>query len=144
MTCPVNQDYLQLFIDDQLDPLEKLVLEEHLGGCKDCLRTLNQLKILDWDLKRLVEPELPQELEALREKVIEELTGHSSKDLREEKAGSPGFFQRQYSNLSHTVKFTNYLPGSKLINRFTVTGYQLAARRSKKQVSQLLKNIIGI
>ena len=120
------------------------MLEEHLRGCKNCVYTLNQFKVLDWDLKRLPEPQLPEELETLREKVIAELTEPASRPARKKKFSSPGFLQSQYSNLSHSVKFTNYLPGSKLINRFTTTGYQLAARRGKEKVSQLLKKIIGI
>jgi anti-sigma factor RsiW len=139
MTCPLDQDYLQLFIDDELEPLERLVLEEHLWGCKDCLRTLNQLKVLDWDLKRLPEPPLPGELATLRAKVIAELTEPAFTA-----ASSPGFIQSQYSNLSHTVKFATYLPGSKLLNKYTATGYQLAARKGKEQMSRLLKKIIGI
>ncbi len=145
MACPVNQDYLHMYIDNQLDSLEKIVLQEHLSTCKSCLRELNQLKILDWDLRRLPDPELPEELESLRKRVISQyVEPQKSEGVEEKKKRNTDYLKLQYSNLSHTVKFTNYLPGSKLLNRITATSYQKAASKSKEQVSHLLKKIIGI
>jgi hypothetical protein len=145
MACPVNQDYLQMHIDDQLDTLERIVLDEHLSTCKSCMRALNQLKVLDWDLKRLPMPELPEELEILREKAISQFVApQKNGEAEEKKILNSSYLKLQYNNLSHTVKFASYLPGSKLFNKFTARGYKIAAKKSKEQVSHLLKKIIGI
>ena len=41
-------DLLHQYIDGALEPLENIILSEHLAGCQSCRRELNQLKLLDW------------------------------------------------------------------------------------------------
>lgn len=145
MKCSLNQDYLQMYIDNQLDNLEIIVLEEHLKTCKSCLRELNKLKVLDWDLRRMPEPEVPEELEALREKLVAQyVVPQQSEDAEENKYSNTDYLKLQYSNIKHTIKFVNYLPGSKVVKGLTSAGYNKAAEKSKKQVYNLLKKIMGI
>lgn len=47
--CRMDPDVLQDYIDGTIEPLEKIVLEEHLRVCSDCRIELNRLKIVDWD-----------------------------------------------------------------------------------------------
>jgi anti-sigma factor RsiW len=59
-------DLLHQYIDGELGPLEKIILEEHLLSCPASRRELNQLKLLDWELKHQPVIELPAELASCR------------------------------------------------------------------------------
>ena len=41
MSCEKNQEMISSFIDAELSPAEKQMLEKHLGGCAKC-RTLEE------------------------------------------------------------------------------------------------------
>ncbi len=63
-------ELLQLYLDSEIEPLEKILLEEHLSYCHTCRKELNHLKMLDWELKHSQEIEVPAELSVLRMKAL--------------------------------------------------------------------------
>ncbi len=50
MNCKLDRVLLQDLLEDIIDPVEKLVVEEHLKICKECRKELTELKLLFWDL----------------------------------------------------------------------------------------------
>lgn len=116
MACKMDTDYIQKYIDNALDPLEEIIIQEHIKYCPDCKREFTQLKLLLWELKQLqdVEIEVPKEAAAVRENVLSRLDsinqgGLSIKDILK--------FQKQiYRNSRRYMKFIPGLDeGSELI-----------------------------
>ena len=62
--------HLQSYLDGEIEPLERILLEEHLSYCHTCRGELNQLKLLDWELKHPQEIEVPAELAVQRMELI--------------------------------------------------------------------------
>ena len=56
------RELLNDYLDDQLSSLEKMLVEEHITSCSACRRELNQLKLLDWELRHQPGIDLPPEL----------------------------------------------------------------------------------
>lgn len=73
--CRIKPELLQEYLDGILDPLENIVLAEHLRTCEDCQKELNSLKVIDWDLNRFFREEgaaVPPEVAQIRSRVVEE------------------------------------------------------------------------
>ncbi len=109
------RDLLNDYLDDQLDSLETLLVEEHLNSCAECKRELNQLKLLDWELKHQPEIDLPPELMEVRIAAIknylksyESLQGNSR--VRD-------FLELQVSIMSNTSRFLSLNPINQVLNR---------------------------
>ncbi|MEL7647442.1 MAG: DUF4349 domain-containing protein [Sedimentibacter sp.] len=59
MNCNDIRDMLSLYIDDELDEEERLLVEEHLRGCEDCRRELDEYKKIIQALRDLPDEEPP-------------------------------------------------------------------------------------
>lgn len=144
--CRMDLDLLQYYIDRTIDPLEKIILEEHLRMCPDCRKELNRLKLIDWDLKSYFSQKedvpVPEELAVLREASIrrflkEEREGTFGKS--ENARGRLGFkevLSLQVSNFNHSLMFINILVG---LNR---EDKSLSKSPDKKKF--VLKKILGM
>lgn len=137
--------WLPFYIDGELSALEKFLLEEHLSTCPECRKELNQLKILDWDLKKqLNETAVP--LEAIAACRTQALTTHFSllaerEVQKEENFSAAALFGLQITTLKNSLNFCRHLPGSKFLNR-TLHSFGNNARDSFRKRNPLLSRII--
>ncbi|KUO53131.1 MAG: hypothetical protein APF76_03570 [Desulfitibacter sp. BRH_c19] len=138
--CKMDKDLLQKYIDKDIAPLEKIVLENHLLSCPECRKDINQLKVMDWDLNNLDIPEVPKELASIRSSALD--TYFVALDKEDTSFESKDILNFQYKNLKNTVSFINYLPGKKMVqNAFKKT--TTSSNRETKNKS-LLSKIIGL
>ncbi|MDD3270171.1 MAG: zf-HC2 domain-containing protein [Syntrophomonadaceae bacterium] len=115
MECNFNQDLLHEYLDHELDPLMQIILEEHLAVCPDCQRELNQLKILDWDLRFADQMEIPkEELAKIRNRALEQcfadekkLTQNSLRDA----------YRIQTQAAGYAVNYLHFIPGASLLKK---------------------------
>lgn len=60
MNCNEIKDMFQLYIDDELDGKEKMLVEEHLEKCENCRKELEEYEKIKLLLKNMVEQEPPK------------------------------------------------------------------------------------
>ncbi len=116
--CP--KTLLQHYIDRELLPSEKVLVEEHLRSCKNCRRELNRLKILDWDLHSMPEIPVPGELSHVRHITLDRHFQRKGAGQGEKGARGPktrGVLQMQYHTFRYTLRFFHYMPGSKAVQK---------------------------
>ena len=126
------KELLQLYIDGQIDDIDRILLEEHLKFCQDCQRELKQLIVLDWHLKSANEIiDIPEELHWLRSKAIK--TYFLSND--QERMFSVGDLAKiQYSALQNVFISANYLPGRKIVHSFIRYAGKTLGKTAKKKL----------
>ncbi len=117
MSCKFDQEIIQRYIDNDIDPLELIFLKEHIKYCADCKREVELLTITDQKLFNVCNDiDLPFDLDFLAEKVM--------KQCDEEKKNRSGVSSAMYKgaiiskgiaiSLSNYIKF---IPGTRLISK---------------------------
>ena len=137
--CQVEQNFLHEYVDGSIEPLERIVLEEHLRGCSACRQELNRLKIIDWDLHKLYEEEIstPPELVKLRQIVLNNcLTEEANQSTNTGAISSSDIWNLQVATLNNSLKFIT------LLSAKTKRVKAKEPKLSKK--SSLLRKIIGL
>lgn len=141
------QHILQHYIDKDLDLVETLVLEEHLATCQPCRRMLNQLKLLDWDLKNQPAADIPPELETIRQAAISAHL-HNFKPVENAEETNERW-QLQKHILKHTFAFVFYNPVNQALTQAIKKTTSLATRnvgkraRTRKRSSLFTRYIFG-
>ncbi|MBU9714921.1 anti-sigma factor family protein [Evansella tamaricis] len=142
VTCESVQDQLSPYIDGELSELERELTQSHLLECRVCRKELNQLKVLDWNLRFEDEIDIPNELVRLREESIDKLFVEKNKV-----AGRPikhhPIIEQQQKNWKQMTRFMEYLPGKKILQQ---TGEQMGSKINQQLSTtskKLLKKMIG-
>jgi len=138
--CNLDKDLLQKYIDKDIEPLEKILVDNHLATCSQCRKDLNQLKVMEWDLNNIDLPKVPKDLVIVRHAALDKY--FEAIDTRETSSGTKNIMNLQYKNLKHIVSFVNYLPGKKTIE----ASFKKTATKNTKQTKNksLLSKIIGL
>lgn len=108
-------DLLQEYVDGRINPLEKILLEEHLPSCRLCRRELNQLKLLDWELKHQPAFEVPAELAARRMEAVNTYLAAVPTGQRD--VTRKQLWQLQVQIVRHSTSFMSYNPVNRALNR---------------------------
>ncbi len=119
-------DLLQQYIDREINPLEKMLLEEHLLSCRTCRQELNQLKLLDWELKHESAIEVPAELAAYRMAAIK--THFASATAQQKSTVVRDLWRLQLQILHHTSSFMGYSPVNRTLNRTVKSSFSLLGK----------------
>jgi hypothetical protein len=126
MECNFNKDLLHEYLDQELEPLLAIILEEHLAVCSECRKELNQLKVLDWDLRFANHFEIPEdELKELRSRTLDICFDTEEKDDN----WLFDLYKIQTYALSYAVNYVKYIPGTSLLKK---TGLASGRMLSKK------------
>ena len=134
------RDLLQQYIDGEIDPLVKMLLEEHLSSCRTCRRELNQLKLLDWELKHQSAVELPVELAAYRMSAVKT---HLATSTAQTPSVSVWRLQRQI--LHHSSSFLGLNPLNRTLSwaaKATLSKLGKVAGTALKKRNPLLARLI--
>lgn len=132
--CDMNKELLHQYIDGDLSPVEKAILQEHINTCADCRRELNQLKLLDWNL-RFEEPALPplEDLARLRTHTLDAC--FAELETEKDEARWNDVYKIQAEALKFAVNYTRYIPGSSMLKTAgQATGKYLTKRLSLKNL----------
>jgi anti-sigma factor RsiW len=137
------QDLLEQYIDGELEPVKALMLSEHLAGCRSCRQILNQLKLIDWDLKHQPVAEVPPELEVYRVAAVKAHLATLKITRKSEPLKDTWRLQKQI--LQHSFGFVSYIPINRAISNSAKKGVTVlagAAGRRLRKSSPLLSRII--
>lgn len=139
-------DLLNQYIDGELGPLEKIILEEHLLSCPASRRELNQLKLLDWELKHQPAIELPAELAACRMTALKaHMAASTAGEKRQKSSVTKDLWRMQLRILQNSSSFISINPVSRTLGRTVKGSFSLmgkAAGTALKKRKPLLGRFI--
>lgn len=126
MECNFNKELLHEYLDQELEPLLAIILEEHLAVCSECQKELNQLKLLDWDLRFADRFEIPkEEMQELRSRTLDQCFA-----AQEEGQNSLlDLYKIQTHALSYAVNYVKYIPGTGLLKKTGLASGQLLRKK---------------
>jgi hypothetical protein len=133
--CKFDEFLLHEYLDKTIDPLEKIILEEHLKYCASCRRELTELKLMFWEFESLREIELPTETSFLRNKTLNQL--HDTHGDR--RFGIKEFTGLQRNILANVANFLDIIPGVKPGKNALEKGIKKAPSVLYKTVDTMLK-----
>lgn len=119
-------DLLQQYIDGALEPLEKIILAEHLSDCHRCRRELNQLKLLDWDMRHEPVIEPPAELAAYRVAALK--THLAAEKAAQVNTASRERWSLQKQTVQYTFAFISFNPVNRSVNRAVKSTFSALGR----------------
>lgn len=135
MSCDkIDASLLQDYLDNTIDPLEKIFVQNHLKICDKCRRELSELKLLLYDLddKNNYIIDYPPELETMRDDIIDSFLG-------KRKSPSKKIMEMQVETIKTTGKFIEHLPGAKQAPKLL----KLASKGLKKGVKQGVQKLVA-
>lgn len=139
-------DLLHQYIDGELGPLEKIILEEHLLSCPASRRELNQLKLLDWELKHQPDIELPAELAACRMTALKaHMAASTAGEKRQKSSVTKDLWRMQLRILQNSSSFISINPVSRTLGQTVKGSFSLmgkAAGTALKKRKPLLGRFI--
>lgn len=135
MACKLDPDLLQDYLDGAIEPLEKLVLDEHLKVCRECRKMLTELKLLFWELEDLDQLEIPPEVSLIHEKVEKTL----GQKVESENFNMGDLLNIQKNILDAQGKFIAYIPGLKTSVSYLRKSAVKASSRLYRNCSSLVK-----
>jgi predicted anti-sigma-YlaC factor YlaD len=136
MDCTFNQDLLQDYFDDTIDPAEKLVVKEHLKECRECAKEFLLMQLMFWDLEMINKTEvvIPAEVSKVRQKVLEELIEYKPNSM-----GMADLVALQAKNFANAGLFLKYVPGLKVGERYLKKGLAESQTAALKFSGLILK-----
>ncbi len=107
--CKFDLDFIQKYAEGDIDPLEKIFVEEHIKVCRSCRKELTEMKLLFWELEDINKNELqvPVEIDNIREKVIDLIF-----EDEPSKYGLKEFLKQQKKVFTDISSFVNFIPGT--------------------------------
>ncbi len=136
MSCDkIDALLLQDYLEETIDPLEKIFVESHLSICRECRRELTELKLMFWDLnnKSNYELEYPEELDNLKTNLIDNFLGE------ENKVGVKKVINMQVDTIKMSSKFLGYMPGAKQTPKVLKKASKGLAKGFAKGVKRMLE-----
>lgn len=109
MSCKMNIDLIQQYLEDTLSPVEKMLMEEHLRVCEGCRKELAEMKLLFFELEEFKESdiEIPSEVIQIRNKVINEYISTANSHTYSLK----DFMNTQKQAFGKAGVFLKFIPG---------------------------------
>lgn len=115
MECNFDRKLLHEYLDHELDSLSAIILAEHLAICPECKRELNQLKVMDWDMRFADRIEIPKDkLKEVRDKAINLCFAGEENEIQNTWKDA---YRIQTQAAAHAVNYLKYVPGTGLLKR---------------------------
>lgn len=146
MSCKFDKEIIQKYVDNTIEPLELIVLKEHIAVCHDCKFELDLMSKLESSMMsyfaELPDQQLPERFVAdVLEQCYEGRSQYSYRDVLSKT------WEVNKSIVQNASRYATYLPGSKLAARYikkaghsannAVKGY--VKRNFKKMLASALK-----
>ena len=135
MSCKFDKDLIQNYVDNTIEPLELIVLKEHIAVCQDCKFELDLMSKLDSSMYEYF-GNMPNN-EILDDFSMNVLNacyeGSKSKSF---KAGISKAWQINKMVVNNASRYTSYLPGSKLVAN--------TAKKARKGINKAVKDYMKV
>lgn len=135
MSCKFDKDLIQNYVDNTIDPLELIVLKEHIAVCQDCKFELDLMSKIDSSMYEYFNS-LPNNemLDEFSVNVLNEC--YAGSKFKRFKAGISKTLQINKMVVSNASRYTAYLPGSKLAANIT--------KKARKGINKAVKDYVKI
>lgn len=135
MSCKFDKNIIQKYIDNTIEPLELIVLKEHIAVCQDCKFELELMSKLEDSMYQYFE-NLPDGdmLDAFSMKMLQEC--YKGTPYQNFKNGMVKAWDINKAMVSNASRYAGYLPGSKLAASVT----KKAGKRLNTAVKNYAKN----
>ncbi|ABR49078.1 conserved hypothetical protein [Alkaliphilus metalliredigens QYMF] len=134
MNCSFDKSLLQESLENTIEPLESIILEEHLKVCHGCRRDLMELKLLLWELEEMSSVDLPPEALDVKARVLHDFKNRQPSSEDTHPFGIKDFVDIQSNILSSATLFLRFIPGAKVASK--------TSKSTIKKASSLLENFI--
>ncbi|MDF2841223.1 MAG: hypothetical protein K0Q99_1995 [Clostridia bacterium] len=133
MSCRFDKDIIQKYADNTIEPLELIVLKEHIAVCQDCRFELELMNKLEDSIHDYFGA-LPnnQLLDEFSMKVLDKC--YKGSKINHLKAGVSKIWKINKMVVSNASIYTSYLPGSKLAAN--------TAKKAGKGINKALKSYV--
>lgn len=113
MSCSFDKTIIQKYIDNTIEPLELIIMKEHIAVCEECSFELKLMSKLEDSLyshfEHMPEPELLESFSlSVLDSCYEDAAGYSYKKSLAKA------WEINKVIISNASRYTTYLPGSKL------------------------------
>lgn len=113
MSCKFDKDLIQNYVDNTIEPLELIVLKEHIAVCQDCKFELDLMSKLDSSMYEYFDNMPNNELlDEFGTYVLDKC--YESNKFNGFRSGISKAWQINKMIVSNASRYTSYLPGSKL------------------------------
>lgn len=143
MSCNFDDMLLYEYLDNLLDDNELLKLESHLSACGTCRRKLADIKLMYYELEHLDDLELPEEVEAIKSKIV-------STAFENQKLSAAEKIRRTKKNLEQTPVVGALIPNkekAKKVARSLYSGskkiYKHLPRKKEKNIKKTPRKSLG-
>ncbi len=136
MTCLFDKNLLQEYLDGTIEPLEKIILEEHLKVCGDCRRDLSDFKLLLWELEEMPPIDLPPEALDIKDEVLNRIVGLEVAPDHNKGIGFKNVMEIQNNIIKNTTLFFKFIPGGEML----VNSSKITAKKASSQMTGYLKS----
>jgi hypothetical protein len=135
MSCKFDKDLIQNYLDNTIEPLELIILKEHIAVCQDCKFELDLMSKLDNSMYEHFNS-MPNNdlLDAFSMHVLDAC--YKGSKFKSFKAGVSKTLQINKMVVSNSSRYASYLPGSKLAAN--------AAKKARNGVNKALKDYMKI
>ena len=142
MSCKFDKDIIHRYVDNTIDPLELIVLKEHIAVCQDCKLDLELMSKLEDSMFEYFEGNPSATLpEAFAVNILDKCyTETQKKGYKRVLSGAWAFNKSVAGNAS---RYITYLPGSKLAARYLKKAGKSANRAVKGYVKNRFKKLIA-
>lgn len=134
MSCSFDQDLIQEYLEETIDPLEKIILLEHLKVCKSCRKELTELKLLYWEITDIPGVDIPSEAHIVRENVLNLIRESKSSYIEKSTFTLKNYIAMQ-SNIVDTASFFfKFVPGAKkasnVLDHLVIDAFKAKGKKS--------------
>lgn len=134
MSCLFDKNLLQEYLENTIEPLESIILEEHLKTCSDCRRDLAELKLLFWELEEMPFVEMPSEALMVKDEVLKNLKSLETSPQDIKNFNIRDLAEIQNNIFQNATLFLKFVPGTKVVAN--------TSKSSVKKASSLLTNLV--
>lgn len=114
MSCNLDNDYLQKYIDGELDFVQNLIIEEHIKTCKECQKEVVYIEFLKSSLSEMSNALPNNEISEIVKKLVKIIPQDNSKYKKKSLID----ILNLYKDINHaSLMYTDYIPGVKNIDK---------------------------
>ncbi len=143
MNCKLNKNLLYSYVDNTIEPLEKIFVEEHLNYCKECRKDLKLISAIDENLNCEDEDFVfPKRLNLISKLIVENgLAELEYKDLKLKLKNIIHSYEHFNKSMKNSKNIYKQNPFKKFIKKELNTSISIAKKPAKKFLKEKIKKI---
>lgn len=141
MSCKLDKKFLYAYADNTIDPLEKILVDEHLKYCDECTKALKLIYDIDKNLSTMDDDLVfPERLSTISQLTAENcISKIEENDLKLKIQNNYRFYRNFKGNLKNSRKLYKKNPFNKFIHKSIKSSIKFIERPIKKSITKKIK-----